>query len=40
MNALIVTLSVIFKPMQILEKTIGIGVICDDDAWFLGWRPF
>jgi hypothetical protein len=30
MNALIVTLSVIFKPMQILENTIG--VICDDDA--------
>ena len=39
MNSLIVTLSVILQPMQVLEKTIN--VIGDDDArWPLGWCPF
>ena len=38
MDAFVVALSVILKPMQILEKAVDI--ICDDDAWSLGWRPF
>jgi hypothetical protein len=35
MNALVVALSVVLKPMQMLEK--AVDVISDDYTWSLGW---